>query len=81
MGRTGLYEADKFDTCGMNGMAMNQERKSLARTLLSSPLAMVLSVAMLVVFGMSLASYLLAAQVESKTLLRGSREKCIREGH
>jgi hypothetical protein len=39
-------------------MAMNQERKSLGRALLSSPLAMVLSVAMLVVFGMALASYI-----------------------
>lgn len=58
MGRTGLYDADKFGTCGLNGMAMNQERKSLGRALLSSPLAMVLSVAMLVVFGMSLASYI-----------------------
>jgi len=37
---------------------MNQEQKSLGRALLSSPLAMVLSVAMLVVFGMSLASYI-----------------------
>lgn len=34
-----------------------QETKSLGRALVSSPLAMVLSVAMLVVFGMSLAGY------------------------
>ena len=35
-----------------------QETKSLGRAVLSSPLAMVLSVAMLVVFGMSLVSYM-----------------------
>ena len=58
MGRTGIHDAVKFGTCGLTEMAMNQEQKSLGRALLSSPLAMVLSVAMLVVFGMSLASYI-----------------------
>lgn len=37
---------------------MKQERKSFGRALVSSPMAMVLSVAMLVVFGMSVASYI-----------------------
>src|SRR5689334_2276735 len=39
-------------------MGNNEKTRSVGRVLISSPLAMVLSVAMLVVFGMSLVSYM-----------------------
>ena len=57
MGRTGIFETREFGTGGVND-GMNKETKSLGRALVSSPLAMVLLVAMLVVFGMSLAGYI-----------------------
>lgn len=66
----------------------NKETKSLGRALVSSPLAMVLLVAMLVVFGMSLAGYIRrggfwAPEVEATVLneqqgRRGRREPGLR---